>query len=68
MQEASKSGTPDWLKHKLPSGLAGAAFWLALWFALLFALRRMPGALGTFFAVIQVFVGISVVEIGRAHV
>ena len=63
MQEASKSGTPDWLKHKLPSGLAGAAFWLALWFALLFALRRMPGALGTFFAVIQVFVGISVVVV-----
>ena len=59
MQQASKSETPNWRNFRPPSGLAGAAFWLALWFGLLFALRLIPGALGTFFAVVQVFVGIS---------
>jgi phosphoserine phosphatase RsbU/P len=61
MQQASKSETPGWRNYRPPSGLAGAAFWLALWFGLLFALRLIPGALGTFFAVVQVFVGISLV-------
>jgi phosphoserine phosphatase RsbU/P len=59
MQQASNSETPDWRNFRPPSGLAGAAFWLASWFCLLFALRLIPGALGTFFAVVQVFVGIS---------
>lgn len=59
MQQASNSETPNWRNFRPPSGLAGAAFWLALWFGLLFALRLIPGALGTFFTVIQVFVGIS---------
>jgi phosphoserine phosphatase RsbU/P len=63
MQQASKSETPDWRNFRLPSGLEGAAFWLALWFCLLFALRRFSGALGTFFAVVQVFVGISLVAV-----
>jgi sigma-B regulation protein RsbU (phosphoserine phosphatase) len=59
MQQASKSETADWGNFRPPSGLPGAAFWLALWFGLLFALRLIPGALGTFFLVVQVFVGIS---------
>ena len=64
MQQASKSETLGWRNYRPPSGLAGAAFWLALWFCLLFALRLIPGALGTFFAVVQVFVGISLVAVG----
>ncbi len=48
------------LKGWSPTGLAGAAFWLAVWFGLLFGLRMLPGALGTFFSVIQIFVGIAV--------
>jgi phosphoserine phosphatase RsbU/P len=59
MQQASNSEAPNWRNFRPPTGLAGAAFWLASWFCLLFALRLIPGALGTFFAVVQVFVGIS---------
>lgn len=58
MQTASQARRPDWLK-KVPTGLPGAVFWLAVWFLLLFALRLIPGALGTFFSVIQVLVGIA---------
>jgi sigma-B regulation protein RsbU (phosphoserine phosphatase) len=47
------------LLKRSPSGLAGAAFWLAVWFGLLFLLRMLPGALGIFFNVIQVFVGLA---------
>jgi sigma-B regulation protein RsbU (phosphoserine phosphatase) len=54
--EATVSGG---LKRWSPTGLAGAAFWLAVWFGLLFGLRMLPGALGTFFSVIQIFVGIA---------
>ena len=64
MQQASKSETPAWRNFRPPSGLEGAAVWLALWFCLLFALRLIPGALGTFFAVVQVFVGVSLVIVG----
>jgi len=64
MQQASKSEAPGWRNFRPPSGLAGAAFWLASWFCLLFALRLIPGALGTFFLVVQVFVGISLVVVG----
>jgi phosphoserine phosphatase RsbU/P len=63
MQQASNSKTPDWRNLRPPSGLPGAAFWLASWFCLLFVLRMIPGALGRFFAVIQIFVGISLVVV-----
>jgi len=56
--EATGSGG---LKRRSPTGLAGAAFWLAVWFGLLFGLRMLPGALGIFFSVIQIFVGIALV-------
>jgi sigma-B regulation protein RsbU (phosphoserine phosphatase) len=51
----------EWLKLRPPTGLAGAAFWLALWFCVLFLLRWVPGALGTFFSLVQVFVGVALV-------
>jgi len=58
MQKASESRRPEWLK-KVPTGLPGAVFWLSVWFCLLLALRLIPGAIGTFFSLIQVLVGIA---------
>jgi sigma-B regulation protein RsbU (phosphoserine phosphatase) len=46
---------------RLPTGLAGAAFWLAVWFCLLFLARQIPGGFGTFFGILQIFVGIALV-------
>ena len=61
MQQADESRALGWLKYRPPPGLAGAAFWLALWFCLLLALRLLPGGLGTFFSVVQIFVGVALV-------
>jgi sigma-B regulation protein RsbU (phosphoserine phosphatase) len=52
------------LHGRIPKGLAGASLWLAAWFCLLFALRHLPGWWGTFFRILQVFVGIAVVAVG----
>jgi sigma-B regulation protein RsbU (phosphoserine phosphatase) len=52
---------PPRLWHRLPTGLAGAAFWLGIWFGVLFLARRIPGGFGTFFSILQVFVGIALV-------
>src|SRR5258708_38233075 len=46
---------------RLPTGLAGAAFWLGVWFGVLFLARRIPGGFGTFFSILQIFVGIALV-------
>src|ERR1700754_4703535 len=48
-----------WMRGKIPTGLPGAFFWLAVWFCLLFLLRMIPGSAGIFFTVVQVLVGIS---------
>jgi sigma-B regulation protein RsbU (phosphoserine phosphatase) len=48
---------------RLPTGLPGAAFWLGVWFCLLFLAQRIPGAFGTFFGILQIFVGIAVVGV-----
>jgi phosphoserine phosphatase RsbU/P len=50
-------------KPSVYTGLAGAAFWLAVWFALLYALRLLPGGWGTFFTVIQFFTGIALASV-----
>jgi sigma-B regulation protein RsbU (phosphoserine phosphatase) len=52
------------LPERLPKGLAGASFWIAIWFCLLFALRHIPGGWGTFFRILQIFVGIALVAVG----
>ncbi len=49
------------LLRRLPTGLAGAAFWLGIWFGALFLGRWVPGGFGTFLGVLQVFVGIALV-------
>lgn len=46
---------------RLPTGLAGAAFWVALWFGLLWLVRRAPGAGGALLAWMQVLVGIALI-------
>jgi phosphoserine phosphatase RsbU/P len=54
----------SWLKKRLPTGLAGAVFWLALWFCLLLFVSWMPGPLGTFFTLMQIFVGLALLAVG----
>ena len=51
--------SPPRLWRRLPTGLAGAAFWLGVWFCLLFFARQIPGGFGTFFGILQIFVGIA---------
>jgi phosphoserine phosphatase RsbU/P len=53
----------SWRKLRLPTGLAGAAFWLGIWFISLFGRRWIPGGLGEFLGVLQVFVGIALVSV-----
>jgi sigma-B regulation protein RsbU (phosphoserine phosphatase) len=48
-------------RGRLPTGLAGVVFWLGVWFCALFLGRLIPGGFGTFFAILQLFVGIAVV-------
>jgi sigma-B regulation protein RsbU (phosphoserine phosphatase) len=56
-QPQARSG----LRGRLPTGLAGAAFWLAVWFGALFLARLIPGGFGTFFTILQFFVGIALI-------
>jgi sigma-B regulation protein RsbU (phosphoserine phosphatase) len=51
------------VKGRLPKGLPGAVFWLALWFCLLLLLRELPGTWGGFFRVLQLFVGLALVSV-----
>ena len=63
MQDALSARLKGWAK-KPPTGLAGAAFWLALWFCALLLLRLLPGGWGTFFSVTEIFVGVALVAVG----
>jgi sigma-B regulation protein RsbU (phosphoserine phosphatase) len=63
MQTGSESRVSGWLKAHLPTGLAGAAFWLALWFCVLLFLGRIPGGWGSFFSVMQIFAGLALVAV-----
>jgi sigma-B regulation protein RsbU (phosphoserine phosphatase) len=51
------------LRNRLPTGLAGAVFWLGIWFCALFLRNWIPGAFGTFLGFLQVFVGIALVSV-----
>ncbi len=62
MQDALRLRVRGWAKRP-PTGLAGAAFWLALWFCALLLLRLLPGMLGTFFNVTEIFVGVALVAV-----
>lgn len=63
MRSGTVSRVSSWLKERVPTGLAGAAFWLALWFCLLLVLRNLPGGWGTFFSVMQIFAGVALVAV-----
>jgi phosphoserine phosphatase RsbU/P len=52
---------PSGLRGRLPTGLAGAVFWLGVWFCALFLRRWIPGGFGTFLGILQFFVGIALV-------
>src|SRR6202789_2545114 len=54
---------PARLLSRLPTGLAGAVFWLGLWFCVLYVRLWIPGGIGTFFGVIQLFVGVALVAV-----
>jgi sigma-B regulation protein RsbU (phosphoserine phosphatase) len=60
MQNPSSQATSG-LRARLPTGLAGAAFWLALWFCALFLGRFFSGGFGTFLSILQIFIGIALV-------
>jgi len=64
MQNDSGQRLPVWIGRKLPTGLAGAVFWLAVWFCLLFLLRMIPGYAGSFFTIVQILVGIALAATG----
>ena len=51
------------LLKRLPTGLPGAVFWLAIWFGVLFLGRRIPGVIGTFLGIMQIFVGIALIAV-----
>jgi sigma-B regulation protein RsbU (phosphoserine phosphatase) len=51
------------LIRRIPTGLAGAAFWLGIWFCALFLRRFIPGGFGTFLGILQFFVGIALVAV-----
>ncbi|HEY5056509.1 MAG TPA: hypothetical protein VII58_10130, partial [Acidobacteriaceae bacterium] len=53
-------------RRRIPTGLAGGVFWLALWLVLLWLLRRtsLPG--GMFFAWMQVLVGAALAAFSLA--
>lgn len=63
MQGGLWTGISRWRKEHVPTGLAGAAFWLALWFCVLLGLSRVPGGWGTFFTVMEFFVGAALVAV-----
>ena len=58
------SQAPAGIMARLPTGLAGAVFWLGLWFCALYVIRRwISGGFGTFLGFIQFFVGIALVGV-----
>ncbi|WP_260738431.1 PP2C family protein-serine/threonine phosphatase [Tunturiibacter lichenicola] len=50
-------------RRRIPTGLAGAAFWLGVWFVVLFVRRWIPGAFGNFLGIMQLFVGLALVAV-----
>jgi sigma-B regulation protein RsbU (phosphoserine phosphatase) len=51
------------LRARIPTGLAGAVFWLGLWFCVLFVGHWIHGGFGTFLSILQFFVGIALVSV-----
>ncbi len=47
------------LQYRLPRGLHGAVFWLAIWFCLFWLVRLIPGTVGTLSGVLQIFAALA---------
>jgi sigma-B regulation protein RsbU (phosphoserine phosphatase) len=62
MQDAMRSRVQGWMK-RAPTGLAGAALALTLWFCALLVLRLLPGGLGKFFGILEIFTGVALVAV-----
>jgi sigma-B regulation protein RsbU (phosphoserine phosphatase) len=58
-----ETGKWGWLKRRTPTGLAGAAFWLAVWFCLLWLLRLIPGVVGSFSGFLQILAAIALIAV-----
>jgi sigma-B regulation protein RsbU (phosphoserine phosphatase) len=62
-----ESGQPPanlpWWRRRPPTGIAGAAFWLALWAGLLWLVRQVPGAGGPLLAWMQLLVGLALLAL-----
>jgi sigma-B regulation protein RsbU (phosphoserine phosphatase) len=50
-------------RHRPPTGIAGAVFWLALWFGLLWLLGHVPAFHGGLLRLMQVLVGAALVAL-----
>ena len=51
-------------RQRLPTGLAGAVFWLAVWFSALFVRTLFHNGFGSFLFILQIFVGIALIAVG----
>ena len=60
----AKPAPPAAVRRKLPTGLAGAALWLALWFCLLFVRYWIHNRFGGFLFILQFFVGLALIGVG----
>lgn len=64
MQQPNNPSGPAGLMRRIPTGLAGAAFWLGLGFCILFVHRLFHNSFGTFLLVMQFFVGVALIAVG----
>lgn len=55
--DSKKPAFLDAVRRRIPTGLGGGVFWLALWFALLWLLRMTPLPGQTFFGWTEILVG-----------
>jgi sigma-B regulation protein RsbU (phosphoserine phosphatase) len=52
-----------WWRRRPPTGLVGAAFWLALWFGLLWLLRQVPSSANSLLGWMQLLVGLALIAL-----
>jgi len=68
MQSGTEPRTPGWLRTHLPTGLAGATFWVAIWFLWLLLARWLFHIHGVYFTLLQVVAGVLLISVALALV
>ena len=68
MQSGTEPRTPGWLRTHLPTGLAGATFWVAIWFLSLLLARWLFHINGVYFTLLQVVAGVILVGVALSLV